>query len=68
MTNHSNAESGGKSENQGPASPAPSGEKNAEDWGGANPGDPGPPIPEPRKPVDPSEDPRLPVNDVPRGV
>ena len=51
-----------------PASPLPAGEKNVEDWGGANPGDPGPAMPEPRQPVDPSEDPRLPIGEFPRGV
>jgi hypothetical protein len=51
-----------------PASPPASGEKNAEDWGGANPGDPGPAMPEPRQAVDPSEDPRIPVGEFPRGV
>ncbi len=68
MTNHSTAQSDPQDENQRPASPTPSGEKNAEDWGGANPGDPGPPIPEPRQPVDPGEDPRLPADDFPRGL
>lgn len=35
----------------------------------ANPGDPpGFPVPGPRTPVDPSEDPKIPVHDFPRGV